>query len=161
VVYTLGQLGRPEKRQTTQSVDKKGFDRFGNLLIGRDLDTNDLSSGPYRLVIQLTDPADGSHVSQALNLSIANPRAPLWTVVSPSFHHINDPLDTFRRGQCALSQHDRALAVYYLRQSIAAGYPPKEAYTLLAAAYREAGNLSAAADAEKHAGTDPLVVRHK
>jgi Tfp pilus assembly protein PilF len=80
--------------------------------------------------------------------------------VSPSFHRINDPLDAFRRGQCALSQHDRALAVYYLRQSIAAGYPPKEAYTVLAVAYREAGNTSAAEDAEKRAGSIPLPIRH-
>ena len=160
VVYTIGQLGRPEKQQITQSVDERGFDRFGNLLVGKDLDTNELSSGPYRLVIQVTDPADGTHASQALNLTIANPRPPLWTVISPSFHRVNDPLDAFRRGQCALSQHDRALAVFYLRQSIAAGYPPKEAYTVLATAYREAGNASAAEDAEKHAGNTPLTTRH-
>ena len=149
VVYTLGQLGRPEKQQTTQSVDKRGFDHFGNLLIGKDLATDALSPGPYRLVIQVTDPTSGAHVSQALNLSITSPRPPLWTVVSPSFHHRNDPLDAFRRGQCALSQHDRALAVYYLRQSLAAGYSHKEAYTALAAAYREAGNVAAAEEAEK------------
>lgn len=160
VVYILGQLGRPQKQQTTQSVDKSGFDRFGNLLIGKDLQTSDLSPGSYRLVIQVTDPADGTHVSQALNLSLANPRAPLWTVISPSFHGANDPMDTFRRGQCALSQHDRALAVHYLRQSIDAGYPPKEAYTLLAAAYREAGNLAAAQDAEKHARNSLPPTRH-
>ena len=160
VVYTLGQLGLPQKQQTTQSVDKGGFDRFGNLLIGKDLETGGLSSGPYRLVIQVTDPADGTHVSQALNLNITNPRPPLWTVLSPSYHRINDPLDAFRRGQCALSQHDRALAVYYLRQSIAAGYPPKEAYTVLAVAYREAGNITAAEDAEEHARNNPLPTRH-
>jgi hypothetical protein len=160
VVYTLGQLGRPEKQQTPQSVDKRGFDHFGNLLIGKDLATDALSPGPYRLVIQVTDPASGAHVSQALNLTITNPRPPLWTVVSPSFHHRNDPLDAFRRGQCALSQHDRALAVYYLRQSIAAGYPAREAYTALAAAYREAGNIPAAEEAAKQAEQNIPVTRH-
>jgi hypothetical protein len=99
-------------------------------------------------------------VSQALNLTITNPRPPLWTVVSPSFHHRNDPLDAFRRGQCALSQHDRALAVYYLRQSIAAGYPAREAYTALAAAYREAGNIPAAEEAAKQAEQNISVTRH-
>ncbi len=152
VVYTLGQLGRAEKQQTTQSVDKSGFDHFGNLLIGKDLQTSDLSPGPYRLVIQVTDPADGTHVSQALNLALTKPRASLWTVISPSFHRADDPLNAFRRGLCAMSQHDRSLAVYYLRQSIAAGYPPKEAYAALATVYREAGNMSAAEDAEKQAG---------
>jgi GWxTD domain-containing protein len=160
VVYTLGQLGRPEKQQTTQSVDKRGFDHFGNLLIGKDLATDALSPGPYRLVIQVTDTASGAHVSQALNLTITNPRPPLWTVVSPSFHPRNDPLDAFRRGQCALSQHDRALAVYYLRQSIAAGYPAREAYTALAAAYREAGNIPAAEEAAKQAEQNIPVTRH-
>jgi GWxTD domain-containing protein len=160
VVYTLGQLGRPEKQQTTQSVDKSGFDHFGNLLIGKDLQTSDLSPGPYRLVIQVSDPADGTHVSQALNLTLTKPRAPLWTVVSPSFRSIHDPVGAFRRGQCAMGQHDRALAVYYLRQSIAAGYPPKEAYTALAAVYREAGNASAAEDAEKRARISPVPIRH-
>jgi hypothetical protein len=48
---------------------------------------------------------------------------------------------------CALSQHNRALAVYYLWQSLAAGSSHKEAYTALAA-YREAGNITAE-DAEK------------
>ena len=160
VVYTLGQLGRSEKQQTTQSVDKRGFDHFGNLLIGKDLATDALSPAPYRLVIQVTDPASGAHVSQALNLTITNPRPPLWTVVSPSFHRRNDPLDAFRRGQCALSQYDRALAVYYLRQSIAAGYPAREAYTALAAAYREAGNIPAAEEAAKRAEQNIPVTRH-
>jgi GWxTD domain-containing protein len=161
VVYTLGQLGRAEKQQNTQSVDKNGFDHFGNLLIGKDLQTRDLSPGPYRLVIQVTDPADGTHVSQALNLTLTKPRAPLWTVISPSFHPIHDPLDAFRRGQCAMSQHDRALAVYYLRQAIAAGYPSREAYAALATVYREAGNASAAEDAEKQAaGPIALPTRH-
>jgi hypothetical protein len=103
----------------------------------------------------VSDPADGTHVSQALNLTLTKPRAPLWTVVSPSFRSIHDPVDAFRRGQCAMGQHDRALAVYYLRQSIAGGYPPKEAYTALATVYRESGNASAAEDAEKQAG-NPL-----
>jgi hypothetical protein len=161
VVYTLGQLGRPEKQQITQSVDKAGFDHYGNLLIGKDLDTSDLSPGPYRLVVQVTDPASGMHASQALNLSITTPKPPLWTVISPSFHRHNDPLDAFRRGQCALSQHDRALAVYYLRQSIAAGYPPREAYTALAAAYRESGNIPAAEEAAKQAAGNTFVTRHE
>lgn len=161
VVYILGQLGRPEKQQTTQSVEKSGFDHFGNLLIGKDLQTSDLSPGPYRLVIQVTDPADGTHVSQALNLTIAKSRAPLWTVISPSFHSAHDPLDAFRRGQCAMSQHDRALAVYYLRQAIAAGYSSREAYAALATVYREAGNASAAENAEKQASIPAaLPTRH-
>jgi hypothetical protein len=160
VVYTLGQLGRPEKQQTTQSVDKSGFDHFGNLLIGKDLQTSDLSPGPYRLVIQVTDPADGTHVSQALNLTLTKPRASLWTVISPSFHHAHDAVDAFRRGQCAMSQHDRALAVYYLRQSIAAGYSSREAYAALATVYREAGNASAAEDAEKQARISLVPTRH-
>jgi GWxTD domain-containing protein len=160
VVYTLGELGRPEKQQTTQSVDRRGFDHFGNLLIGKDLATDELSPGPHRLVIQVTDPSSGAHVSQALNLTITSARPPLWTVVSPSFHHRNDPLDAFRRGQCALSQHDRALAVYYLRQSIAAGYSHKEAYTALAAAYREAGNVAAAEEAKRQADNSLAPVRH-
>jgi GWxTD domain-containing protein len=160
VVYTLGQLGRAEKQQTTQSVDKAGFDHYGNLLIGKDLNSSDLSPGPYRLVIQVTDPASGTHASQALNLTITAPKPPLWTVISPSFHRHNDPLDAFRRGQCAFSQHDRALAVYYLRQSIAAGYPAREAYTALAAAYREAGNIPAAEEAAKQAEQNIPVTRH-
>lgn len=160
VVYTLGQLGRPDKQQTTQSVEKAGFDHYGNLLIGKDLDTSDLSPGPYRLVIQVTDPLSGAHASQALNLSIAAPKPPLWTVISPSFHRRNDPLDAFRRGQCALSQHDRALAVYYFRQSIAAGYPVREAYTALAVAYRQAGNVPAAEEAAKQAEQNSPDTRH-
>ncbi len=160
VVYTLGQLGRPEKQQTSQTVDKRGLDRFGNLLIGKDLATDGLPTGPYRLVIQVTDSVSGAHVSQALNLTITAPRPPLWTVVSPSFHALNDPLDAFRRGQCALSQQDRALAVYYLRQSIAAGYPGGDAYSLLATAYRESGNIPAAEAAEKQARNNLLPIRH-
>jgi GWxTD domain-containing protein len=160
VLYTLGQLGRPEKQQTEQVVDKKGFDRFGNLLIGKDLSTDQLSAGPYRLVIQVTDPTSGAHVSQALNLNIAAPRPRLWTVVTPSFRGVNDPLDAFRRGQCALSQQDRALAVYYLRQSIAAGYPGREAYPLLATAYRESGNFDAAKTAEEQATQNPAPTHH-
>jgi hypothetical protein len=141
-------------------IDQKGFDRFGNLLIGKDLPTGDLSPGPYRLVIQVTDPATNAHVSQALNVNITAPKPALWTVISPSFHPLNDPLDAFRRGQCALSQQDRALAVYYLRQAIAAGYPGREAYPLLATAYRESGNIEAAEAAEKQADDSSVPIRH-
>jgi hypothetical protein len=54
-----------------------------------------------------------------------------------------------------LSQHDRALAVYYLWQSLAAGSSHKEAYAALAA-YREAGNIAAAEDAEKRPADNNL-----
>jgi GWxTD domain-containing protein len=156
ILYTLGQLGRPEKQQIPQTVDKAGFDHFGNLLIGKDLTTEGLGPGPYRLVIQVTDPASGAHVSQAANITLAAAKPPLWTVVSPSFHRPNDPLDAYRRGQCALNQQDRALAVFYFRQSIAAGYPGKEAYAALATAYRQAGNVPAAEEAERQAQMTPV-----
>jgi Flp pilus assembly protein TadD len=96
------------------------------------------------------------HVSQAANITLAAAKPSLWTVVSPSFHRPNDPLDAYRRGQCALNQQDRALAVFYLRQSIAAGYPGKEAYSALATAYRQAGNVPAAEEAERQAQMTPV-----
>jgi Tfp pilus assembly protein PilF len=60
-----------------------------------------------------------------------------------------------------MSQHDRAFAVYYFRQSIAAGYSSRDAYAALATVYREAGNASAAEDAEKQAASPPpFPIRH-
>lgn len=159
ILYTLGQLGRAEKQQITQTVDKAGFDHFGNLLIGKDLTTEGLAPGPYRLVIQITDPASSAHVSQAVNLTLGATKPPLWTVISPSFHGRNDAVDAYRRGECALNQQDRALAVFYFRQSIAAGYPGKEAYTALAAAYRQSGNAAAAEEAERQAAQVTPVTR--
>lgn len=152
--YTLGQLGRADKEQVEQSLDRASMDRSGSLLVGKDLPTSELAPGPYRLVVRLDDPTSHSTASQAINLRIEGPPDEgLWTLVSPSFHAVNDPTDAYRRGQCAASQHSLPLAVYYFRQALAAGYSPQAAYSALAAVYREAGNTAAAEDASNRAGT--------
>jgi len=156
--YTLGQLGRPDKRQVEQTLDRSTMDRSGSLLVGKDLPTTDLAQGPYRLVVHLEDPVTHATASQVIQLRLESGVEPeLWTVTSPSFHAVNDAGDAFRRGQCSLSQHNLPLAVFYFRQALAAGYSQHDGYSALAAAYREAGNLSAASDAENRASASPPV----
>ena len=150
--YTLGQLGRQDKQQTEQQLDRQGLDRSGSMLVGKDLVTDGLAPGPYRLVVRLEDPVTHVTTSQAMQLRLESGTDPeLWVVSVPSFHGGNDPLDAFRRGQCARNQHSLSLAVYYFRRALAAGYSAQEGYTALAAAYREAGNPGAADEAQARA----------
>lgn len=154
--YTLGQLGRPGKQQTEQTLERNGMDRSGSLLVGKDLPTTELAPGPYRLVVRLEDPATHVSASQVVQVRLESGVDPeLWILTSPSFHATNDPQDAFRRGQCSLSQHSLPLAVYYFRQALAAGYSQHDGYSALATAYREAGNLTAATDAETRASASP------
>ncbi len=155
-IYTVGQLGRPDKKEVEQTLDRSGMDRSGSLLVGKDLPTTELGPGPYRLVVRLEDPVTHVSTSQVIQVRLEpGVEPPLWILTSPSFHAVNDPGDAYRRGQCSLSQHSLPLAVYYLRQALAAGYSAHDGYSALAAAYREAGNLAAATDAETRASGRP------
>ncbi len=84
--YLIGQLNGGEKHEEDQTVDRSEFDSAGNLLLGRDFNTDALSPGSYRLVIKATTPGTGETSYQVLNFSIAGDDAPppqRWTVIVP------------------------------------------------------------------------------
>ncbi len=151
VSYLVGQLGVTEKKEQTQTIDRSRFDLQGNLLMGTDIPTADLHPGNYRLVIHITDPETNDSTSQAINFRlIGGERRPLWNITSPSYTSTADSVvNLYRRGLCALAQQQPEIAVAYLRQAVDAATPDAAMYSALAAAYRLAGNTTAAADTEK------------
>ena len=84
--YLIGRLNDKEKHEEDQTVDRAQFDPAGNLLLGRDFSTEDMSPGNYRLVIKATSPATGETSYQALNFVLAGTETPppqRWTVIVP------------------------------------------------------------------------------
>jgi GWxTD domain-containing protein len=152
VDYTIGQVGSADRQQQDQMIDRSSFDRQGNLLYGKDLATDALHSGSYRLVIRLTDPESQETTSQALNFEIETAEYhPLWTVVSLSFSSSpNAALNQYRMGLCELAQNQAVPAIRYLKEAVAnGGSPDGHVYGALAAAYRMSGDEQAAAEVEK------------
>jgi GWxTD domain-containing protein len=151
VSYVIGQLGIAAKQEKTQTVDRGGFDPQGNMLVGTDLPTNELHPGNYRLIVRVTDPESKDTTTQAINFRlVGGDRRPLWSLTNPSYTASSDSAtNLYRRGLCALAQHQPQLAVTYLKQAVDAGTPDAPMYGALASAYREAGDTTAAAATEK------------
>ena len=84
--YLVGRVSGIEKHEEDQTVERSQFDSDGNLLMGRDFSTSDLSEGSYRLVIKATDTVSGQTSYQALNFILAGTDSPppsRWTVIVP------------------------------------------------------------------------------
>ena len=153
VSYLIGQLGVTDRQEQKQTVDRGSFNSQGNLLMGRDLPTTGLHPGNYRLVVRATDPESKESTSQAINFRLAGgERHTIWSITSPSYTDstANSTVNLYRRGLCALAQHQPQAAVEYLKESAATGGKPDRAtYDALAQAYRMTGNDGAAVATEK------------
>jgi GWxTD domain-containing protein len=84
--YLIGKLNSPQRLEEDQEVDRGSFNEEGDLLMGKDLATNSLVPGGYRLVVKVTDMKSGASAYQSLNFGVrdkAQPVAALWTVDVP------------------------------------------------------------------------------
>jgi GWxTD domain-containing protein len=147
VNYLIGQLGSQDKKEEEQIVDRGGFDPSGNLLLGKDIETDSISPGNYRLVIKVTNPQDHSTVYQSLNFEVTTPAAsaPLWTAIAPPLPSPQeDGTGFYRAGLCSLANQHLDEAVQYFQQALASRSTNLLASRALAATYRKQGNVSAA-----------------
>jgi GWxTD domain-containing protein len=84
--YLIGKLNSSERVEEDQEVDRGSFNEEGDLLMGKDLQTDTLAPGVYRLVVKVTDLKSASSAYQSLNFEVrdkAQPVAALWTVDVP------------------------------------------------------------------------------
>lgn len=157
--YLIGQLGSADKREEQQVIDRGTFDAAGNLLIGKDLRTDALAPGHYRLVISATQPGSSLSSYQSLNFEVADsskPPAGLWRVIAPSpSAQEKAGIGQYRAGLCAIATQHAALAVDYLQRALRSGYDVTATYKALASAYRMQGNTEAAVEAEKKVAAAP------
>ncbi|MCU1322111.1 MAG: hypothetical protein JWM43_1760 [Acidobacteriaceae bacterium] len=153
VNYMIGQLGTQDKKEEEQTVDRGDFDRSGNLLLGKDIRTEVIQPGNYRLVLKVTNPADHSTVYQSLNFEIATPSArpaALWTVTAAPLHSPDDAgNDVYRAGLCSLANQHLGEAAGYFEKALAVRSTNVAASKALAETYRKQGNLRAAEELEK------------
>jgi len=81
ITYLIGNISTSARKQDSQTIDRSGFDRNGNLIVGRDIATDGLPPGNYRLVVKITDPETHASATQALSFQIiASDAFPLWTL---------------------------------------------------------------------------------
>jgi GWxTD domain-containing protein len=86
VHYLIGKLNSPSRLEEDQDVDRGSFNEEGDLLMGKDLRTDTLAPGVYRLVVKVTDTESAASAFQSLNFEVrdeAHPVAALWTVDVP------------------------------------------------------------------------------
>jgi predicted Zn-dependent protease len=109
-------------------------------------------------VVKVSDPETHQSTARALNFQIVNADAyALWSVVAPTYgQSVDDPVNSTRRGLCALAQQQPTMAVNFLKQALSAGAEDKTTYHALASAYRAMGNIASAEEVEKHAATGPI-----
>ncbi len=84
--YLIGKLNSQTRVEENQEVDRGSFTPEGSLLIGKDLRTDTLAPGVYRLVVRVTEPESSATASESLNFEVrdpSNPVAALWTVDVP------------------------------------------------------------------------------
>ncbi len=85
--YLIGKLNSTQRIEEDQEVDRGSFNEEGDLLMGKDLATDTLAPGVYRLVVKITDMKSAASAYQSLNFEVrdkAQPVAALWTVDIPS-----------------------------------------------------------------------------
>jgi len=154
----VGRLGSPDKRTDSGSIDRSSFDADGNLLYGKDLDTQSLGPGSYRLVVKVTDPETQQSTADAVNFTLRGPDAvPVWTARAGSYgKHPDSSLNLYRSGLCALAQGDSALAIRYLKPLGETSLETREALDALSRAYRMAGQTDLALATEKRRDTLPV-----
>jgi hypothetical protein len=84
--YLVGKLDSPTRLEEDQHVDRGSFTQDGNLLMGKDIRTDTLSPGFYRLVVKVSDPLSSATAYQSLNFEVqdaSKPVASLWTIDAP------------------------------------------------------------------------------
>lgn len=148
--YLIGQLGSTEKQSQDQVIDRSSFSPAGNLLMGKDLPTEALVPGHYRLVIRTSTSAPEQTAYQSLNFEVApaSTQIPtLWTVDLPS--STDAATDLYRRALCALANNNAQLAAAYLEKSVTLSPQSASLYRALAEAYRAKGDTASAQRAEQ------------
>ncbi|HEY0785917.1 MAG TPA: GWxTD domain-containing protein [Acidobacteriaceae bacterium] len=86
VHYLIGRLDSPQRLEEDQQVDRGSFTPDGNLLLGKDLRTDTLVPGVYRLVVKVSDPGSQATAYQSLSFEVRDPAHPvptLWTLDAP------------------------------------------------------------------------------
>ena len=86
VEYTYGRLGAgAEAKKVEEDIPMNQFDRFGSMLTGKVLPTQDLPPGNYRLVIAATDPVTRQKAYSAMTFRISSTAAhTAWDVYDES-----------------------------------------------------------------------------
>jgi GWxTD domain-containing protein len=84
--YLIGKLDSTTRSEEDQDVDRGAFNEEGDLLMGKDLRTDTLAPGVYRLVVKVSDPKSAAVAYQSLNFEVREknqPVASLWTIDVP------------------------------------------------------------------------------
>jgi GWxTD domain-containing protein len=154
----IGRPGSPDKLTESANIDRGSFDPNGNLLYGKDLSTQSLLPGSYRLVVKVTDPDTQQSSAEAVNFTLrAEDAFPLWTARADSFgRHPDSTLNLYRSGLCALAQGDSVLAIKYLKPLGESGVESHETLDALSRAYRMAGETELALATERRRDTLPV-----
>ncbi len=119
--YTVGRLDRsPQNKVVEDSLDRKRFDRFGTLLVGKSIHLQDLPPGSYLLSFQVTDPADGHSAGSTLPFKIAGSSLPPPNLLTSAslLQDGNNGNNDFWRGLCSLAQNAPDQAINFFTHAL-------------------------------------------
>ncbi len=121
VQYTIGRLDHTVKNQVTDdTLDRKRFDRFGTLLVGKSVPVRELQPGPYLLSVQVSDPVTGHTAGTTLPFKIAGSVLPPPNLLNPAGLHQDESSgdNDYWRGLCALAQNSTEQAIASFRRAL-------------------------------------------
>lgn len=148
VTYTIGRLDRSVKNRVTEdTLDRKRFDRYGELMVGKSLSLAELPTGPYLLALQVTDPVNHHTVSATLPFKLGGPTVPPPNVLTPAelVQDASSGNDDFRRGMCSLDQNAPEKAMNFFSRALQLNPKHQRARFQLASLYYARGDYDQAA----------------
>ncbi len=115
--YVYGRLGDPGGAKTIRDeVPLNQLDAGGSIINGKQIPTEELQPGNYRLAVTLHDPENGAKSFATLNFAVNQTQAaaPSWDVVSDQG---DDGVADYRRALCYAAQGDKADSAKWLQSA--------------------------------------------
>lgn len=116
VEYTLGSLGGGHRENLSEEIDRRSFDKHGNVVHAKSFPLKEFGPGSYRLVVKLTDPVTHQAASETLSFKVVPGRVNREHVVLINSQFAADQRAgwiEYRRGVCeaAAGRAENAIAL--------------------------------------------------
>ncbi len=121
VQYTLGRLDRTvENRVTEDLLQRRRFDRFGTLWVGKSLQISELPQGGYLLTISVQDAASGLSATTTFPFRIGGILLPPPNIIQPADQFVEEGngIHDYQRGLCAQTQQSAESAATYFGHAL-------------------------------------------
>jgi GWxTD domain-containing protein len=120
VEYAYGRMGMHDTKTISDTLEKTQFNSAGSMINGKKIETTELSPGPYRLSVTVTDPVSHERAAATLSFRVlmqgGTPDS--WDISDPTFADATKKGEfDFERAQCYLSGGDVVSGATWLERA--------------------------------------------